>query len=106
MSAACLLLLLEGSLAEPAAAQTVTPDTPAASADSLLLLSFRTRRVGISTYSQQTDLRGRAHLTPGNCWTTACSATGFTMSGASLPLCAKTTAPTCYTPWLWAGTGK
>ncbi|RYU78404.1 hypothetical protein [Hymenobacter persicinus] len=32
--------------------------------DSLLLLSFRARRVGVSTYAQQTDLRGGARVTP------------------------------------------
>ncbi|UOQ73481.1 hypothetical protein [Hymenobacter cellulosilyticus] len=59
-----LLLLLTGFLVQPAAAQAIAPDNTAAGSDSLLLLSFRTRRVGISTYSQQTDLRGRARLTP------------------------------------------
>ncbi|WP_100338402.1 hypothetical protein [Hymenobacter chitinivorans] len=59
-----LLFWLAGALAPSAAAQAVAPETTAAGSDSLLLLSFRTRRVGISTYSQQTDLRGRARLTP------------------------------------------
>ncbi|MCB2379991.1 hypothetical protein LGH70_20520 [Hymenobacter sp. BT635] len=59
----CLLLVLVG-LGSPAIAQAVAPETTSAPADSLLLLSFRARRVGVSTYSQQTELRGRLLLTP------------------------------------------
>ena len=36
--------------------------TVAAPPDSLLLLSFRTRRVGVSTYAQRTDALGHLHL--------------------------------------------
>ncbi|TGE20618.1 hypothetical protein E5K00_21740 [Hymenobacter aquaticus] len=59
----CLLLVLS-EVANPAAAQVLVPETTSVPADSLLLLSFRARRVGVSTYSQQTELRGRLLLTP------------------------------------------
>ncbi|TGE15671.1 hypothetical protein E5J99_11845 [Hymenobacter elongatus] len=65
MSAVCsLLLLLLLGAAEAAVAQALAPESTSPAADSLLLLSFRTRRVGVSTYAQQTDVRGRTRLTP------------------------------------------
>ncbi|TGE26517.1 hypothetical protein [Hymenobacter metallicola] len=62
LSAACLLLLILLGPTELLRAQALTPGSTAPTADSLVLLAFRARRVGVSTYSQQTDLRGRASL--------------------------------------------
>ncbi|MCB2409175.1 hypothetical protein [Hymenobacter lucidus] len=64
-SAVCLLLLTALLiLALPTAAQVLAPASSSPTTDSLLLLSFRARRVGVSTYAQQTDLRGRTLLSP------------------------------------------
>ncbi|GAA3935096.1 hypothetical protein [Hymenobacter algoricola] len=58
-----LLLAVGGVL--PARAQVSSPDLlREPSADSLLLLSFRARRVGVSTYAQQTSLQGGYSFTP------------------------------------------
>jgi len=50
----------------PARAQLTGPALllPTPAPDSLVLLSFRARRVGVSTYAQQTDLQGGYRFTP------------------------------------------
>jgi hypothetical protein len=58
-------LLLAAGGALPVRAQLSSPDLHSAPApDSLLLLSFRARRVGVSTYAQQTSLQGGYNLSP------------------------------------------